>query len=159
MLGRLGKSVRLAARIGRTFSDEANPKLYGKSSYRLPGSEGETDSLGANYGKKFGRKTLTTSYDPLEFSPYKLPRDRTDFLGEYTMAEAYNITFPGKQSKTIRTSMMQDNIVVLMILSLTLFFLFERRKWNREHTEAYNEYMEYQLSETRQLPDQSQDSS
>ena len=159
MLARLGKSARIVARIGRCFSDEANPKLTNRSAYKLPGSEGETDSLGANFGKKFGRKTLTSTYNPLEFTPYKLPRDRTDFINEYTLSEGYNVSFPGKQSKTIRTSMMQDNIVILMIIALTMFLMFERRKANQDYMDAYKEYMESQLSEVRQLPNPSQDSS
>lgn len=157
MIARLAKSARMAARLSRAFGEDGNPNTRVGSKYRLPGSEGSTDSLGANYGKKFGRKTLVSTYNPYEFSPFKLNKDRNNYLSGYSMAEAYNITFQGKASNTVRASMTQDNLVILMLVSVIIFLTYERYRSNNEFLEAFGEYMDAQLSEIKSYGEPAQE--
>jgi hypothetical protein len=152
MLARLGKAVRTVGRMhSRSFVDSGNPNLSHKSGYLLPGSQGETDSLGANSETKFGRKTNAPPYNPYEFTPYKVERERYAFLSGYSFEEAYNLQQPSKTSKVVKASMYLDNVVIGVILVLIVIMAMERHREHRDYQAAYAEYMEGQLSLERDL--------
>jgi hypothetical protein len=152
MLARLAKTLRTAGRAqSRSFADWGNPRLDVKTGFTLPGSHGETDSLGANSETKFGRKSLVPPYNPYEFVPYKMEKDRHKFLSGYSYEEAYNIQKGSKTSKVVRANMLQDNVVIVVLLVLVGIMMAERSREHSEYQTAYKEYMDAQLSEQRDL--------
>lgn len=150
MLARLTKAVRTVGRgHARAFGDWGNPNYDDRSGFKLPGSHGETDSLGANSGQKFGRDIKVPAYNPYEFTPYKMESQREKFLSGYSYEESFNIQKPSKTSKVVRTNMLMDNIVGTLIFVVILFMMMDRKGSQDEYRFAYNEYMAAQLSEDR----------
>ena len=95
--------------------------------------------------QKFGdRNSKVPAYDPYEFSPFKLSRDKIRYLGGYTPQEAYGIRFGNKHSKVVTRHVKRDTIVALILAAGMLGIFFWRHSSLKEYEAAFQKYMQGQ---------------
>jgi len=99
----------------------------------------------------FGQ-SLTPDYDPYEFLPYKLKREKNLYFMGFGPGEAMAIKFGHKNSKVVRREMALDTVIfcVMSVIIMVIFYL--RKKSIDDYHEAFHEYMDGQLSYQRKAP-------
>lgn len=92
-------------------------------------------------------------YDPFEYMPYKLDKDRNRYINGYSPEEVLGLRFGVKHSKRIRREMAFDTILLILALGVLFYTFSLRRSSIYAYDGAFKEYMDGQLSHIRPQPE------
>ena len=99
--------------------------------------------------KEFGSKGKKNypDYDPMEFEPFKYPRERAKLMPDYTYGELFGIHQNIKHSNFIKKEMVKDNTMLGVAVLLLLGWVIYKKGQIVEFEDTWMGYYDHSCKE------------